>query len=1483
MTEDYNIKSGEKNIITLNGGINSEKIGIQLISPGSQVFATQTNFLFFTDNKSEKAIHIKSQNNESGIIIENGNKNKISLNGSKGSLLEFQKLQLITSNPSSFIFNENISKEYRNGSQNIISGKGIKYTYKEDKLDFEINMEEGHGNILLNGFQNFISNGNLFYASSNKFIFETKNSKMEVDKNFNLLFDKGDVNLISNKFSLNSPNGIELTVNEDGLSINESIVLKSNHNVKIISSNGNIEFNNENGEKMIFTNGRPNGIFKFIGNRTNSKYHVKVNQIGFESDILNVDFQKDFNINGDGNMNMNIDFLGIKLGDKYDGTSLKLFGEGDFLLNGNKWKSKFSHYDFGNLEINDKITKLKGENLSCIYDDIIIKSTDIILKSKKIELDGAEILIKYGNGQVINLEEDGLKYVLEESMFKILKDEIKIISDGQLGVTIAGEKGGIHLNGEINWINFGDNLLESDLQKKSLTFGNQKWNNLYIGKKTELISENLVIESDKIKRRCGKLLECMEADTSSISWTIGKKLILFSPQKLSFISGDFELEINDNLKIVDNESSFYFGSDLLEVNTKVVKFGDNILVNENEINIFHEKKLQIRGGNIFIGFEEKVEIFGGKIQIGSGNSKISLENNEISLETFGDNEIYNINLSADRNINLKCKNSLDIDSKNYNGIFENFYQIVKGDYNQVFLRNNFIKANIDSLEIGGEKLIFGGLIWENLGFSLEAEKINMKVDDLSLGGSYGNLEIKEEGIELMLNDEHYMKISKNQGIEIATKNNINIISRGSNTIFTKGKLFFGNDFHNITIQNNDLQIVAKESSSIITKQITIGWEQYGKNIGDKIVLIGGEKGKIIISEEMGNWENKNIKLRGENIENYSKNCVNEFSNYKLTGENIWVHGNNSSLFLNESGFSVKTTKARFELADSILEMGEELIYEMHETFLKMGRKSMEINSKDTNWDFNVNIKGEVHLLPSRNLKLESSIGDVEIKCQSGNITLDGIGKKIVIKSDGDMQNKINGNIFTRGNSIEFNVDKEYKNLAREGYWVESGKTITFESESEMIFRQFGKGKMEISSLGKIDIDADEDIKIRSEKYGSLYIDKRGIEINSNLNIEFSSVNNLGKFKVEHAGKGEFTIGKNLDFNIGGKVKYLAEEGIILGTKKSIEMVAKESVKIDSMEFSMKYNEGKYEGKRLIYDIKEQEYDVMNFWIKQSGFGEIKVESEGRMIWRNKIEGHIPNGVEINVEGNSHEDSIFIGSRIGGINIQSKRIKLEGDVIMEKIRPFGRLLVDGDLSVKSIKIGDNLFLENKGLSLINREMFEMRNVDVKIDGNLSANDIKCDRIESKKKVIEIMGDMRSNNVIEANQGVRVKGGSIGDYSLKTREFIKVEMGDEYIWNTGIKIDSKMNDKIGIEINCENAIKTNGRIEVGRIDIIQNDYGLLEEIEDTNKYLEELKVEINEKGDIKMVGKEKINVLDMMMKMMAIIQHQSKKINRLEKKI
>ena len=94
-------------------------------------------------------------------------------------------------------------------------------------------------------------------------------------------------------------------------------------------------------------------------------------------------------------------------------------------------------------EINDKITKLKGENLSCIYDDIIIKSSDIILKSKKIELDGAEILIKYGNGQVINLEEDGLKYVLEESMFKILKDEIKIISDGQLGVTIAGEKGGI--------------------------------------------------------------------------------------------------------------------------------------------------------------------------------------------------------------------------------------------------------------------------------------------------------------------------------------------------------------------------------------------------------------------------------------------------------------------------------------------------------------------------------------------------------------------------------------------------------------------------------------------------------------------------------------------------------------------------------------------------------------------------------------------------------------------------------------------------------------------------------------------------------------------------------------------------------------------------------------------------------------------------------------------------------------------------------
>ena len=161
---------------------------------------------------------------------------------------------------------------------------------------------------------------------------------------------------------------------------------------------------------------------------------------------------------------------------------------------------------------------------------------------------------------------------------------------------------------------------------------------------------------------------------------------------------------------------------------------------------------------------------------------------------------------------------------------------------------------------------------------------------------------------------------------------------------------------------------------------------------------------------------------------------------------------------------------------------------------------------------------------------------------------------------------------------------------------------------------------------------------------------------------------------------------------------------------------------------------------------------------------------------------------------------------------------------------------------------------------------MRNIDWRLDGNLSVIELKCDRLEPRKK-LEIGGDLKLNR-LEA-VGMKYQNATIGDYGDRCRDFINIELGDNYIWNNGIKI--KAHNKLGIDVESEGiAIKTNGIIAAKDIEIY-NEEEPTEELNerDISSILDELKVEKTREGKLKLIKNGNVNVLDILLKLVAII--------------
>lgn len=158
-------------------------------------------------------------------------------------------------------------------------------------------------------------------------------------------------------------------------------------------------------------------------------------------------------------------------------------------------------------------------------------------------------------------------------------------------------------------------------------------------------------------------------------------------------------------------------------------------------------------------------------------------------------------------------------------------------------------------------------------------------------------------------------------------------------------------------------------------------------------------------------------------------------------------------------------------------------------------------------------------------------------------------------------------------------------------------------------------------------------------------------------------------------------------------------------------------------------------------------------------------------------------------------------------MEGSRIRLDGLVELGRIKPIGRLKVEGDMDVGSLRVGENIYFERRGLVGIKRELFEMRNMDVRVEGEMELKGVRCDRLESG--LMEVMGELRVRGVMDVGS-IRLKGGSIGE----GRDFINIKLGNEYVSNVGMRIEAGR--KVGIEIESEGiAIKTGGVMEVGGI--------------------------------------------------------------------
>ena len=625
-------------------------------------------------------------------------------------------------------------------------------------------------------------------------------------------------------------------------------------------------------------------------------------------------------------------------------------------------------------------------------------------------------------------------------------------------------------------------------------------------------------------------------------------------------------------------------------------------------------------------------------------------------------------------------------------------------------------------------------------------------------GLYWNSEIEEFGVKgvfkknnrhTIFGDENKL-IFENNEIEIRNclkwKDNellIGVGKRLNNIFLTEEIILLGGKTTYLAIFENKINL----GDGILInseKQIYIGdlVDKHASN--EKKIVIGLESSSILINEKQVNMQGKNIYLDGT-------------ESIRIQGASIGI-GFKETEFIEFIGGKIiyKNGLSQIEWNESFVFSRDNGGTGSSSSKFYVGEKGVFIDSDDLNFKYGVHIKAPINL--------HSTMGDIMINSTIGDIEIKNNGCQIFMRKD----EKLLGiwgedNILIKGKKLVIYVDKLEANTKNIGIDVKTD-----------IYIQYGR-KLEIIGGREIEFQSKDGIKLVSGLFGEIIIgEKSEINIQKSLNLE---------------------VGGNYLVNIDGEMEYKIGQKLKIYGKKMVDIVAEDEINIKTIgELLLEGGKIGVKSREIIIEASESiqlSSDKLTIGAKQMifqqrGFGEMSWESDGKMRIVSKLEGNRGDVMEIRAESNTHEKSIHIYSRMGGIYLEGQTIGLGGGKVqingVEIVGGENRLTISGMVEVPGLKIGKNMFIEPRGISLLQREELEFRNLDLKLGGRL---DVESLRVKKILGGAEVEGKMRVIGGIECKGGIVGDGVRLGNWDGGNRSCLKIDLNGT-VWNEGVNI-------------------------------------------------------------------------------------------------
>ena len=781
--------------------------------------------------------------------------------------------------------------------------------------------------------------------------------------------------------------------------------------------------------------------------------------------------------------------------------------------------------------------------------------------------------------------------------------------------------------------------------------------------------------------------------------------INFSSNKFKITSPKISLK-NNQQKIKFNDKGLSF-KNISNLNFNIK--GNSFLINENLILFKSWDGIGIHFDSTF-----KPILFNSEIIIKKEdetfleilNHQTNIQNESLSLN------FQKINITGD----IFHQNVFKTEKIEVNEIYPKLLQTVKlisgeSNLNQKIFVNEKVKI-YDVEEIGFKTLNLGNVILINENeFFLKKEKINI-VDQILIGSGkflikpfeINNFEIDTKNYLLKTDvlDEFCLRKNIKTDIYQLTSQKINLSTDESSLVLEDEIKLFGRKI----LMNN-----------LILDDNVLFYNNFGKIFLEKEILFEIQKSFLKLNED-------ELKIKVSNI-NF-ENDVLKIGNKFLLTEDVLEIRKNINLFGNINLNNVLKINKNFELntlrheikCNQSSHFGKEIFYDFDKFICQFNHKfriynphkselildeninllsknitlealeNIHLNSNlitnnlklNENFEYlggNIvfNTKGYFEILMTKNISIETTTGDLELKTSGFNFYSDGLNQKTFIKTSELTLRTKDWDIETSSFKL---VSKDIEIFNEKKLECVLGD-VKIENLNFHLYQTGKEGIKLISDGGKIEIEGKEEILIKS-LYGEVLIEKQS--------LSFSHENILIDTKKYQIDSQEFVVESN--FNLSG---YFSING---------DFSLRGNVEIESQEIKMKSLRTLLTTGEFLLDSQKNE---INGQLKVNGgmkvFGEMECE-----VKKNKfiLEGETleRGSFQVLEMSNHHLSSILLESQFGGIELKSPEF---------------------------ISLNSNLKLKNNELLVEDKSL--IFNGKLKIDV-LEVNEIICQQLEKKKK-------------------------------------------------------------------------------------------------------------------------------------------------------